>query len=47
MQHITLCLGCYCMTKTIRKSRAKHICGHCGYNKIISEIYLEKKLQGK
>ena len=29
---ISLCIGCYCMTKTIKGK-----CGKCGYNKEVIE----------
>jgi hypothetical protein len=36
---ITLCTGCNCMTKSIRKSRAKFICGKCGHDKSLGDVY--------
>jgi hypothetical protein len=38
---ITHCNGCNCMTKTIKKSRAIHICGKCGHNKCFGDFYQE------
>ena len=39
IEDITYCNGCHCMTHSIRKARAKFICGKCGHNKTIGDIY--------
>jgi len=45
---ITLCGDCYCMTKSIRKSRATFICGKCGYDKTLGDVFqYENKQQFK
>ena len=36
---ITLCNGCHCMTKSIRKGRANYVCGKCGHNKSLGDYY--------
>ena len=37
--NVTYCNNCFCMTKSIRKSRAKYVCGKCGRDKTLSDIY--------
>ncbi len=47
---ITHCNGCNCMTKSIRKGRAHYVCGKCGYNKTLGDVYqyeLENQLEGE
>ena len=39
MEDITLCNGCYCMTKSIKKARATLICGKCGYDKTLGDLF--------
>jgi len=41
MTHINLsfCPNCYSMTKSIRKGRAYFICGKCGEDKTMSDLY--------
>lgn len=42
------CNNCNCMTKSIRKSRAKYICGKCKYDKTLSDIFwFEKNTKDK
>lgn len=36
---ITPCNKCYCMTKSIRLSRAKYKCGKCGADKSLSDVF--------
>jgi len=36
---ISPCPKCYCMTHSIRKGRAKYICGKCGADKSLSDVY--------
>lgn len=42
---VTLCKGCYCMTHSIRKGRGKFVCGKCGYDKTLGDLY-QSKLKG-
>lgn len=37
--NITLCNGCNCATKSIRKGRAHFVCDKCGYNKTLGDCY--------
>ena len=39
---ITHCTNCNCMTHSIRKGRAKVICGKCGHNKTLSDFYQDE-----
>jgi len=39
MDDISLCLGCNCMTHSIRKGRASYVCPKCGYNKSLGDYY--------
>ena len=44
------CPKCHCMTKSIRKSRAKFICEKCKHNKTLSDVYFfeaTEKIGGK
>jgi len=36
---ITYCSGCHCMTKSIRKGRSYYICGKCGHDKSLGDIF--------
>ncbi|MEK6884645.1 MAG: hypothetical protein AABY22_33740 [Nanoarchaeota archaeon] len=36
---ITPCQKCNCMTKSIREGRAKYVCGKCGTDKSLSDVY--------
>ena len=47
MNNITHCNGCNCMTHSIRKSRAKVICGKCGYDKTLGDIYQSELHESK
>lgn len=38
-QEITACNGCNCMTKSIRKARAVFICGKCGHDKTLGDVF--------
>jgi len=38
-EEITHCNGCNCMTKSIRKSKAKFVCGKCDYDKSLGDLY--------
>ena len=38
-EDITYCPNCHCMTKSIVKSRAKWICGKCGRDKTLSDVF--------
>jgi len=38
-EDITYCTNCHCMTRSIRKGRAKYVCGKCGHNKTLSDFY--------
>ena len=47
---ITLCNGCYCMTHSIRKDRTNYICGKCGHNKTLGDVYqyvLDEKMKDR
>lgn len=49
-EHLSLCNGCHCMTKSIRKGRANFRCGKCGYNKTLGDFYqweLKKRLKNE
>lgn len=35
----SLCNGCHCFTHSIRKRRAHYICGKCGHDKTLGDIY--------
>ena len=37
--NITPCPKCNCMTKSIRLSRAKYICGKCKVDKSLSDVF--------
>ena len=39
MNDISHCNGCNCMTKSIRKSRANFVCGKCGHNKTLGDVF--------
>lgn len=41
---ITPCSVCNCMTKSIRKSRAYYVCGKCGGDKSLSDVYYAEKV---
>ncbi|QDP57864.1 MAG: hypothetical protein Unbinned1693contig1002_8 [Prokaryotic dsDNA virus sp.] len=43
MTKLTLCNGCNCMTKSIRMGRAHYICGKCGYDKSLGDVYQNEK----
>ena len=48
---ISPCSKCHCMTKSIRKSRAHFVCGKCGADKSLSDVYFyeathKNKIQG-
>ena len=45
MNEITFCNGCHCMTKSIRKARATFICGKCGSDKTLGDIFQEELKQ--
>ena len=36
---ISYCGGCHCMTHSIRKGRAHYVCGKCGHDKSLSDVY--------
>lgn len=38
------CPKCHCMTKSIRKSRAKFLCGKCKYDKSLSDVFFEEAI---
>ncbi len=38
-EEISLCNGCHCMTKSIKKGRAYWVCSKCGHNKTLSDVY--------
>ena len=38
-QDVTYCNGCHCATKSIRKSRAYFVCGKCGHDKTLGDVY--------
>ena len=38
-EEISPCSKCGCMTKSIRKGRAFYICGKCGHDKSLSDVY--------
>lgn len=39
MCKVTLCSGCYCMTKSVRKGRCHYVCGKCGHDKSLGDLY--------
>ena len=39
---ITYCNNCNCMTHSIRKGRAKVICGKYKHDKTLSDVYQDK-----
>jgi ribosomal protein L37AE/L43A len=41
-EDITYCAGCKCMTHSIRKGRAYWVCGKCGHDKTLGDIYQEE-----
>jgi len=47
--NLTHCGGCNCMTKSIRKGRAYYVCGKCGHNKTLGDLfqYELKNKEGK
>ena len=47
MVNDTHCSGCNCMTKSIRKSRAKYICEKCGYDKTLCDVFQYEANQKK
>jgi len=38
-EDLTLCSQCTCMTHSIRQGRALFICGKCGHNKTLGDVY--------
>lgn len=36
---VTLCSGCNCMTRSIRQARAMYICGKCGADKSLGDVF--------
>ena len=45
--NVTLCSGCNCMTKSIKKSRAYLICEKCGYDKTLGDVFQSELEVGK
>jgi len=45
MTNITPCPHCYCMTKSIRKGRAKYICGKCRKDKSLSDVFYAEMVE--
>ncbi len=46
-EELTHCSSCNCMTKSIRKSRAKYICGKCSHDKSLGDFYQGELTQNK
>ena len=44
---LSFCSNCHCMTNSIKKGRAKWICGKCKSDKSMSHISLEERKGGK
>lgn len=42
IDEISLCNGCHCMTHSIRKGRANWVCGKCGHNKTLGDVFQYK-----
>ena len=38
-REISHCGGCNCMTHSIRKGMAKFMCGKCGYDKSLGDVF--------
>ncbi len=38
-EDISPCPKCNCMTKSIRKGRAHYVCGKCGVDKSLSDVF--------
>jgi len=42
---ISPCNGCKCITHSIRKGKAYYVCGKCGYDKSLSDVYWYEAMQ--
>ena len=40
--NITLCTKCNCMTHSIRKGRGYYLCGKCGNDKSLSDVFFNE-----
>lgn len=45
MLPVSPCPKCKCMTKSVRKSRALWLCGKCGADKTLSDIYFIEAIE--
>lgn len=39
---VTHCNGCNCMTHTITNETLYHVCGKCGHDKALSDIFQDE-----